>query len=70
MLTYYNPGTRFTIKYSDIIYVLIGYTTNNDLVYYQDGIDVKNNLNISSPEVISSIISYPTFDQKTKNFKY
>ncbi len=56
------PGTKFTINGSENIYILIGYTSNRNIVYFNDvNNNYVNNLIISDQNLINKIV----FEQKS-----
>jgi hypothetical protein len=55
------PGSKFTIKNSQDIYTLIGYTSNRNIVYFDD----KNTNYINNILISDNIIDKVVFIQKS-----
>jgi hypothetical protein len=54
------PGTKFTIKDSEDVFTLIGYTSDRNIVYFNDNNDDNNhyinNIQVSNKNIINKII--------------
>ncbi len=55
------PGSKFTIKNSQDVYTLIGYTSNRNIVYFDD----KNTNYINNILISDNIIDKVVFIQKS-----
>lgn len=61
------PGSKFTIKNSQDVYTLIGYTSNRSIVYFDDkNTNYINNILVSDKNVIDKVVFFqqPTFSEK------
>lgn len=62
-----HPGSKFTIKNCDKIYVLLGYTSNRNIVYFEESDKTWiNNLQVNSNSVIDNIVYYNKLEEYKK----
>lgn len=65
------PGSKFTIKNSQNVYTLIGYTSNRNIVYFDDtNTNYINNLLVSNKNVIDDIVFIQRSNYSEKKFKH
>jgi hypothetical protein len=67
-----SPGTKFTIFDSDVLYTLVGYTKENNIVYFDGSkLDcIDKNMIVSPNSVINTVVSTDTHINLTKTFRY
>jgi hypothetical protein len=54
-----KPGSTFTIKNSNKIYVLIGYTAERNIVYFEESDNTWiNNIQVNSNTVVDNVVYY------------
>ncbi len=65
------PGSKFTIKNSNDIYTLVGYTSNRNIVYFDDkNTNFVNNLLVSNNDVIDDIVFIQKSNYQERVFKH
>ncbi len=65
------PGSKFTIKNSNDIYTLVGYTSNRNIVYFDDkNTNFVNNLLVSNNDVIDNIVFIQKSNYQERVFKH
>jgi hypothetical protein len=65
------PGSKFTIKNSNNIYTLVGYTSNRNIVYFDDkNTNYVNNLLVSNNDVIDDVVFIQKSNYQERVFKY
>ncbi len=65
------PGSKFTIKNSQDIYTLVGYTSNRNIVYFDDkNTNYVNNLIVSDNSVIDNIVFIQKSNYQERVFKH
>jgi hypothetical protein len=65
------PGSKFTIKNSNEIYTLIGYTSSRNIVYFNDkNTNYINNLIVSDNDVIDDVVFIQKSNYHERVFKY
>jgi hypothetical protein len=65
-----NPGTQFTIDDSNTIYVLLGYNSDNKILYFEKNKNAYNNTYLSDNNIIKNILYYPDLSFISKKLKY
>ncbi len=67
-----SPGTKFTVKDSDVVYTLVGYTQEQNIVYFDDSkLDcIDKNMIVSPNSIINTIVNTTTHINLTKTFRY
>jgi hypothetical protein len=65
------PGSKFTIKNSNDIYTLVGYTSNRNIVYFDDkNTNYVNNLLVSNNDIIDDIVFIQKSNYQERVFKH
>ncbi len=65
------PGSKFTIKNSQDIYTLVGYTSNRNIVYFDDkNTNYVNNLIVSDNSVINNVVFIQKSNYQERVFKH
>jgi hypothetical protein len=65
------PGTKFTIENSKNVYTLLGYTSNRNIVYFDDNnTNYINNLIVTSKDVIDKVVFFQKSNYSEKTFKH
>ncbi len=65
------PGSKFTIKNSNDIYTLVGYTSNRNIVYFNDkNTNYVNNLIVSENNIIANIVFIQKSNYQERVFKH
>ena len=65
------PGSKFTIKNSEDVYTLIGYTSNRNIVYFDDkNTNYINNLLVSNKDIIDNVVFIQRSNYSEKTFKH
>ena len=65
------PGTKFLLKNSDTVYVLVGYTKDRHIVYVNESLNSYNdNLIVSDSSIINTITFIPDLSSNIKTFKF
>ena len=65
------PGTKFLVKNSESVYILVGYTENQNIVYVDESLNsYHNNLIVSDSNIINTITFTPNLSSNIKTFKF
>jgi hypothetical protein len=65
------PGSKFTIKDSQTVYTLIGYTSNRNIVYFDDKhTNYINNIMVADINNIDKVLFIQTPSYPEKIFKH
>jgi len=63
------PGSKFTIGNSEQVYTLLGYTSDRNIVYFdENNTNFSNNLIVSSKDIISKIVFVQKSNYSEKKF--
>ncbi len=65
------PGSKFTIKNSNNVYILLGYNSDRNIVYFDDNnINYINNLSVGNIDIINNVVYIQKSNYPERNFKY
>jgi hypothetical protein len=65
------PGSKFTIENSENVYILVGYTSARNIVYFnENNTNFSNNLLVSNKNVIDKVVFFQQSTFPEKIFKF